>query len=635
MSKAYTKYIKKNTIDSHQTSPHWLVTFTRFDNRDTQNYKGSDKITRKPLVVENDCITVSVSVSKTNHTPSATIVLTAGDLNYSTAVAPGDFVMINMVNSSEKARELRIRAGKATPQSINRVGDGFKGIFKINNVNEIDNVDPNTGQKTIRYQITAYGFTEFNNFIYYNPTLGNTINKDVVSYLISDNLQFILNSKKSIHEVLEVIPLVILGGNTVSLGDTGINSFKKTPYQIPSTVFKLMGLDINTLGSLGPALPPEYAIDLYKIMVGNWGTSLNKERFIKDGKKQYEDTTTVNTSDIKKGLNPSVIETGSIQTVVGDKLQGRIPIQTTSLVNVRLMDLLKRFSNDLINEMYTCFRVDEMGLVLPKLIIRQKPFNSEHGIKNNETGKYKQIQGGTKFLSLPRWNISPDLVYSKNISKNESLRFNFIHIIGTTGNSSLDNALMATQNAKNSTTRFDKKDIQRHGLRPYSKVSNFDWPESVKKGDKRIGYASHWSDLVFDWIHGGHLKLNGKITTVGIQDDICIGDNLELQGIVYHIEAISHTGGMSSDGRKTFRTSFTLSYGMDKRSNKNGPVYPEMDYTDTYLNRVHDYNRGDKVLPGFSDTQDILGREKGEEVKETGNKSYTPADLINTNKKKK
>ena len=67
MTKAYTKYIGKNTDDSHQTSPHWLITFTRFNTRDSFNYGelGPEKLepVRKPLVVENDCISVSVSTS--------------------------------------------------------------------------------------------------------------------------------------------------------------------------------------------------------------------------------------------------------------------------------------------------------------------------------------------------------------------------------------------------------------------------------------------------------------------------------------------------------------------------------------------------------------------------------------------
>lgn len=592
MAKAYTKYIGKNSEDSHQTSPHWVVTFTRFNTRDTYNYGDlgpqSFEPVRRPLVVENDCIALSVSTSKTNYTPNATLTLASGDLNYGTAVSPGDFVLINIVNSSEKAREIRDRAVQEQP--INKVGDGFKGVFKINSVNKIVNTDPNSGQKTLRYQVTAYGFTEFNNIIYYNPTLGNSIDKDVLTYQINQELLTVLNSKKNIQEALEILPNIIIGNGKVNATGPKVLSTKKEPYIIPNSVFKLIGLSgVN-------------AVDMYRIMVGTWN---NKK------------TTSGN---VPNGFNPSYENKGGVQRVGSDTgakftLKGKIPIQSSPMTNVRLVDLLKRYSNELINEIYFCYRIDrETQGVIPKVIIRQKPFNTEHGKLD-----------GTKFLSLPRWKISVDLIYNLNISKNESLRFNFVHIIGTTGNPAVDGANLAFQNAKKGTVIADEKDIQRHGLRPYTAVSNFDWPSKKES----TSYAPEWAKLCFDWVYGGHLKANGKITTVGIVDDICIGDNLELQDTVYHIESINHVCSISMNGVKTFRTNLTLTHGVDKRSSDKGPVYPEMDYTDTFTDRLHDYDEGYGILPGFSDTQDIRGREKGEEIKETKEKSYTKSGIKN------
>lgn len=592
MAKTYTKYIGKNSEDSHQISPHWVVTFTRFNTRDTKNYKelGPAKFepVRRPLTVENDCIAVSVSVSKTNYTPNATITLASGDINYATAVSPGDFVIINMLNSTKKAREVRDRAAAEKP--INKVGDGFKGVFKINSVNKIVNTEPNTGQKTLRYQVTAYGFTEFNNIIYYNPTLGNSIDKDVLTYQINEKLLSVLNSKKNIQEVLEILPNIIIGNGTVNATGPKILSTKKEPYIIPDSIFKLLGLKGKN------------AVDMYRMMIGTW------------------DNRTTTSGSIAKGFNPSYENQGGVQRVGSNQsakytLSGRIPIQTSPMTNVRLLDLLKRYSNELINEMYFCYRVDkDTNSIVPKVIIRQKPFNTEHG----------KLEG-TRFLSLPRWKISSDLIYNLNISKNESLRFNFVHIIGTTGNPAIDGANLAYQNSQKGTVIADEKDIQRHGLRPYTSVSNFDWPSSEDK----TSYAPQWASLCFDWVYGGHLKTNGKITTVGIVDDICIGDNLELQDTVYHIESINHVCSISPNGIKTFRTNLTLTHGVDKRSSKKGPVYPEMDYTDTLTDRAHDYESDYGILPGFSDTQDIRGRSDGEEIKETPEKSYTKSGIKN------
>lgn len=602
MTKAYTKYIGKNTSDSHQISPHWVVTFIRFNTRDTINYgvgfQGANKEpTRRPLVVENDCISVTVSTSKTNYNPSATIVLTAGDLNYSTAVAPGDFVMINMLNYSDKARKIVERAFQAKP--INRLGDGFKGLFRINSVNKIINTDPSTGQKILRYQVTAYGFSEFNNLIYYNPTFGESINKLVLLYAINADLFTALNGKHNIQEALSLITQSILGGNEVKISNE-IPATKKTPYVIPKDVFKLMGLD------------GKYALQLYRIMIGIWNTELKTSRNL----REYD------------GFNPKYTTENSIQKLT-KPLTGRAPIQDTPLVNVKLIDLLKRYLNALINEMYVCYRLDsETKSVIPKVIIRQKPFNTEHGTLNGNTPI-----DGTRFLTLPRWKISADLIYSINISRNEGLRTNFVHIISTTGNSGIDSANLAIQNKDDNTTiRYDVDDIKRHGLRPYSAVSNFDWPFGTKENEEgppasSTTYAKHWTELVFDWTYGGHLKTNGKVMCVGIEEDICIGDNLELQDTVYHIEQINHVGSIDANGFKSFRTELVLSNGIDKRSSKNGPVYPEMDFTDTKTDREHDYNSDYKILPGFSDTQDIRGRVDGEEVRETKERTYSETGI--------
>jgi len=485
MANTVTIPINKNTIDSHQISPHWVLTFVRFKNRDTKNYKEPDSldrsITRDVFVVENDCISLSVNTSKKNYTPQAVMTLLGGDINYSTAVAPGDFVFVNILNSTQKAIEIRNKAQNLDP--INEKDSGFKGLFKINNVSKIINVDPATGQKILRYQISARGFTEFNNVIYYNPTLGNAISKDVLTYFIQEKLLEVLNSKVNIQEVLRLLPRLVLG-KEVENPTEPIQSVNRPPHKIPTAIFNLMGLT------------GQRAIDIYRIMIGVWG------------------------NNIDNSLNPIYSEDNSVQ-LLNKKLQGRIPIQTSPLTNVTLVDLLKRYSNELVNEMYFCYRVDrDRNAVLPKAIIRQKPFNTEHGKVD-----------GTKFLSLPRWKVSTDLIQSINISKNESLRFNFVHIIGTTGSPGIDGANLAFQNATAGTIKKDEKDIERHGLRPYTKVSNFE-----------------------------------------------------------------------------------LTHGVDKRSNSNGPVYPEMDFVDTENDRADDFNRGDQILPGYSDSQDIPGRVNGEDV---------------------
>ena len=94
---AYVRDIKATSTDSHQTSPGYSLTFIRWSNRDTFNYTSLDNFeVRQPLVVINDAVQVNVSNSKMGVTPSMNAILLGGDINYATAIHPGDFVFVNI-----------------------------------------------------------------------------------------------------------------------------------------------------------------------------------------------------------------------------------------------------------------------------------------------------------------------------------------------------------------------------------------------------------------------------------------------------------------------------------------------------------------------------------------------------------
>jgi hypothetical protein len=79
---------------------------------------------------------------------------------------------------------------------------------------------------------------------------------------------------------------------------------------------------------------------------------------------------------------------------------------------------------------------------------------------------------------------------------------------------------------------------------------------------------------------------------------------------------------INNSGVKQFRTNLTVSMGVDTRSSKDIPVYAEMDHTDSFTRRLNDY-QNEKILPGFSDSQDLPSRSFGEELKETRQKTFT------------
>ena len=106
---------------------------------------------------------------------------------------------------------------------------------------------------------------------------------------------------------------LILGKGT---GNAAVKVFatESREYEIPSKVFSLMGIN-NGL----------YAIDVYRIMLGIWSS------FVKES--------------LQKGLNPnySVASGKKSFQIMKNILSGYITPQTSALVNVSVIDLVKRF----------------------------------------------------------------------------------------------------------------------------------------------------------------------------------------------------------------------------------------------------------------------------------------------------
>jgi len=599
---AYTKLIKQNTSDSHQTSPAYLLTFLRWANRDTTNFSDADFLElRKPMLVVNDCIDLSVSSSKANHIHTAQMTLLAGDINYSTAVAPGDFVMVNMLDNDEHLFGKGGTATKPTGDSlysratnkkpINHAHDGFKGLFKIQTVTRNIQVNPQSGHKTYIFQISAAAFTEFNQVIYFNPNLQdageNPGNTAVLNFGASQEWgEAVLNKQININSIFKTLVSFLLGqgfnSNYVPQKKELIRNFNKN-FLVPPDVCSLM----NIKAGQSPK-----AADLFNYYVGI---------------QKYAGGSTE-----AAGLNPSKYSRDG-HYLVSDELTGAVLLQGEPFGQVTAWSILSQYSNSLINEMYTTYKLTPEGDVMPCLVLRQKPFTSA----NFKFGAGAGILA-TEFLSLPRWKVSVDLIESISLGRSDAARVNFVHIIGKTREVSLQSAV-SYQNSKN-LHQWDTQDIKRNGLRPIITSCDFDFPTAVN-GFK--GYSEIWNLLYADWLFNGHLKENGTIVCAGIEEAIAVGDNLQLENTVYHIESISHNMGIDANGHKHFKTNLALSFGVDDRkpTASYNPIYPEMQYTDSYTNRKAKANSG--ILPGFSDAQDIRGRAAGEEVNETDEKAFS------------
>ena len=578
----YVRDIYQNSVDSHQTSPGYVLSFLRWSNRDTHNYKQEDPLdVRKPLVVYNDAVTVSVSNTKSGMTPTMTATLKGGDINYRTALSTGDFVLVNLLNWETDAKRVRNKA--VALQQINKLNDGFKGVFKIQSVRR--SLQMVGDKKIVTYTIHAAGFTEFNNVIYFNPAIAAAFQESgtrLYSTLVGDYYQDKLKTEAEVQEIMKDLFEILIGKSRRSR-NVKVKNFGAVHFRLPKTLGKLLGRKM------------EFASDLFNYYIGGWGNSKNSQ---------------VNTNNIGPLFNPDMKENGAPNMFKAKfDLQGNKEVFMENWNNQTAWSILQNNMNKTMNEMYTTYRLDPNNNVMPSVIVRQKPFTTAHFIAPSGFPV-------TRYLDIPRWRISASLLYKMDLGTDESARMNFVQVFTRTLPDTFQQD-MAQQIARKNFV-VDDGDIQRHGLRPYVVTANFDFPVNKQKRLR----AKEWAEIVSDWVIDGHLKESGTVSFVGIQDPISVGDNLELDGIIYHIESVKHSMAIAGNAKKKFRTTFSLSYGIDVRSNAVRPYYAEMDHTDQHTKNLEDYSN-ERLYPGVSDTQDIIGRVDGEELKETRQKSFT------------
>lgn len=592
-AEAFTKHIgpvgsgggEHNSV--HQTSPAWVLTFVRWENRDT--FRTPSVVAtevRKPMVVENDCIQVTVNVSKGTLTPSMAATLKVTDVNYLTSLSPGDFVIVNMLNSEEEARRVANQARAQQP--INGINDGFKGIFKIQSPRESLHIDPDTGTKTLVHRISGFAFTEYNNTIYFNPYLidPNQDPKNLLlfaSYLGKDWTSLV--NDKGLTNIQNILALLIqsfIGSGVSDQGRFEKNGLLKSPnvhFFLPEMVGKLMDVQ-----------GAKAAKDIYVHIFGIQKYAAGEVQTL---------TTGFNCSDLTQKFQ-RIYYTST--PCAGDTF-----LKPEYWNQVKAWSILNQYTNSPLNELFTCFRVSPEGKIMPTVVFRQIPFTNQDFPFNYPV---------TKYLSLPRWKISPALIAEHDLGKDEAARVNFVQYFGRSTVSQAGAEIALEIARKN--FAYDIEDVQRSGLRPYIVTTQFDEPTTTNKEYR----SPQWAQILGDALIGGQLKMNGTMTVFGIVDPIAVGDNLEYNSVVYHIESISHTCSISvQDGKKMFRTQISLSSGISTSSTADGTRYPQMDNPGAYAERQNDYDNL-RILPGVSEEQDVTYRPNDLSAPVAGNKAF-------------
>jgi hypothetical protein len=227
--------------------------------------------------------------------------------------------------------------------------------------------------------------------------------------------------------------------------------------------------------------------------------------------------------------------------------------------------------------MYVTLRADQDGDIMPTLIVRQQPLTSKF---------FKGSIAHTNFLELPRWVISDKMImHEYNIGTTNSTRCNFLQAYGQLYGQRTDPQSSLRQQILDGNWKLDRPDVVRSGSRPFILTSNAD---VQSKSSGAVSSIGQWAALLGDWYINMHLKHNGTVTMPGIVEPICVGDNAEMSGFVFHIESVTHVYECSEQGMKSFSTSLGLSNG----------VLTNGEYGVT-RNHLHD----ETLMPGWSDEE--------------------------------
>lgn len=601
-------YYRQFSDMAYQTSPAYMVTFIRFEQRDQTWYKIDKKVsgkgkfeptdTRKPLCVISDCTSLSVTQSKSAYSQNASMTLVSGDINYLTAIAPGDYFLVNMVEDEGKIPDLYNRAMNEKP--INEYHDGFKGVFKVHSVHEKQVVSAQ-GQRSVVYEISGYSFAELGNVMYFNPFLLTEGEKNSIFYFLTSltsewNKKIKFKQINSVQNVIRLLYDAFIGGSANFNSNQVKAPNKRTPssaFQIPPLLGKLMGQP----SAQSPAQIINFIAGVQDYSTATGTTEYDKQMPILNSEK-----------------------TASRYFTTKRELRGNSYAKPEYWNQIKVWDIMNQYLNPVLNEIYTTYKVEPNNSknpkVYPTLVLREKPFTTKEfpGLKN----------GHTVFHSLPRWQINQEFVLNYSIGRDDTARINFVQVFGRNQTNNPDSSL-AFQIAKGNAVASED-DIIKSGLRPFITTSPFDWSEATSK---EYTMAPYWAKLASNWLIGGHLKLSGSMTCAGIQKPICVGDNVQFRDTIFHIEQITHQSSITPAG-KTFRTNLLLSNGLTTEDRSDRKPYAEMEHVDADKRRSNTGND----YPGVSDSQDLpgaTGRKDGEKIKA----NYAPGFYVNPKGSKK
>jgi hypothetical protein len=594
------------TPDQLSLSAYWVILVLPF-NEEVTFYRNSMKSYDTdpsqavkigyPLVITSDCTLLQVGQSKGSFQSNLQARLVAGGTNYLTRVFPGDWMFAWMFQNRDDAQSVISRISLFDPDHpCNGFMDGLKFVGRVTSCRKVLTQTPG-GQRTAAYNLQGHGFAELESEVFYEPDLPNSFQQTMGTNFaaLDQNINNFI-SAGGVVESSSAIPFLItlfLGkglppavsvpaqpnaaGNPpqIAYGATGndpgvVEEEAPYAYLIPQEVGALLGKSSSskTSGILSAADIDEVWIGIQKYTGGIQGGAVAQvapqAMFTPDG--------------LGPGKNGGV--NAGHQFTKYPLLGTFVPDFPQLTGNKTVWTIVNQFLNPAVNEMYACLRSNQNGQVVPMIVARQIPFTSDAfasslgSVPGSSTApgtviKNQYLQAAaaaansvptvTRFLEMPRWHIHPLMFISSDIGRSDTKRFNFVHVYGEP-TILMDNNTIQAQIAKNPPVQ-DLADAKRSGLRLHMGTVSCS-PEDIVKNGSGYGPAL-WMAMISDWSMGMHLTLDGTMNVHGIQAPIPPGDNIEFDGVVYHIESVTHTCQLSPDGKqRSFITTLTLTNGI-------------------------------------------------------------------------
>lgn len=515
-------------------------------------------------VLDDEINRWSVTTNKSSPMGGLSMTLRYGQYNWLQKIMPGDWCLF-WCFEDKASYEKTLGAIRSKYQllidsdyrdlgtteeefSLNDFDSGLKFIGRLTSIRQSVQRSPG-GEIEASYAVSAASFTEMNSVLFYDPVLAFSyqtytqfledfgVGLDVLFSGKGDNQGFV-----NITKLVPTLGSIILGSDPKTIDSKTNDPLKATlvtKFKIP----QILGDILN--------LPQASSVDdIHRYYSGRQTYASPGSTF---GSNGADFTTPTPWGPLIPKLANRIRGNTYLTT---EEFNDKVNPSTFDISGQSCWSIMRGYINEPINEMYTALRPEPgTGRLLPSIVIRTNPLTSED-LTNNLAPKGVKL---TPFSAYPAWQIDMARVTSFDVGRSDNARFNSVQIESGDKFSSNEQQNLSSQRIFAPPASIPA-DIARNGLRRYvQKVTAqaFDRTVTAKENRSRV-YTSIMGDILLD----SHLRLSGNVDLEGVQLPISHGDNAIINGLMFHIESVSHSGGIIPGGEKMFSTSLSLSHGV-------------------------------------------------------------------------